>query len=195
MCPGAHCGGQKSTPGSECPHLSHPFFVAYLSFWDRHSLNLAITDWLVGMASEPLRSFCVLPLQRFQAPLPTPGFYIGFKVRTLCWNTSSSPTERLSCPHGHVLFPFFFTENIDFYFEYSFCWILCCINIVLYRVGVSESEQLEILLPWYVVFFLSALEALSWTQLYPTRTWLGLSFTRRLSTVRPEGTASRWRHP
>lgn len=89
--------------------LSHPLFVAYLSFWDRHSLNLAITDWLVGMASEPLRSFCVLlPLQRFQAPLPTPAFYIGFKVRTLCWNTSSSPTERLSCPMAMFFFHFFF---------------------------------------------------------------------------------------
>lgn len=45
-----------------------------------------------------------------------------------------------------------------------------------------------------MVFFLSALGALFWIQLYLTQTWLGLSFTRQLSMVRLEGTASWWHH-
>lgn len=144
------------------------------------------------MASEPLRSFCVcLPLQRF---------YIGFKLRTLCLNSQFLARWAPLLPSwpcfisSFLLITLISTLNI-----LLFAWFLYCINIVLYKVGVSECQSslrlFSISLPWYVVFFLSALGALFWTQLSPTRTWLGLSFTPQLSTVSPEGTALRWRHP
>lgn len=103
--------------------------------------------------------------------------------------------KALLCgPTAYALFYFqYLAVDIDFHFEYCFFFfpIFSCLNILFLKVGmfvcVKESFQLVHFLSSslnYMILYLSALEALFWTQPYLILTWLELSFTHQLSMVR-----------